>query len=893
MHPLTDQLAVTTETRFAEDWKRQRRTAEDILHRLQDQEGVLLADQVGMGKTYVALAVATSTILRTPQREQVVVFVPPAVAHKWVAEWEKFSEQLLPDGHEIRCVAEPLRSGEALLKALDDPPERRRHLIVVTHTALTSTLKDPFVQLALLHYATRRRTGADALRRRIAKWSEGRAGLLRDSRFTTVLVERLLASPPERWAEVWAQGGGAPLEDDPVPATVVAAVEQLDLSWMREVIDSLPVNRSADIRRRLKVVRDGLAEATQATWKEVLARIDLHLPLLIVDEAHRLKNNWTQISGLFAESTEDHDGGALAGVFDRMVFMTATPFELGHAELVNVLSRLGAVRWQRGFPAAPLEERLTELARVLAEAQRAALAFDREWGQLEAEDLAFFDAWSLEEPVPVEASAVTRRVWRDAQAAVLARKAMHREVRKWVIRHERPRRRTYMPGQSILEGGSTTRGLEIPGDAALPFLLAARAQAIADEDEHGGTRPLFAYGIASSYEAFLRLGTGDSRDADSEEAPAPADTPASAAVDWYREEIDRLLTDETTRAAHPKVQATVEQAFHLWQRGEKCLVFCWYVRTGAAVEHALSQRVERWIAANAQKAFGSADREQATLQLKTLSENVLRTDSRTHQRLRAQLDETLYVPGMPRERLEVLVEVAIRNVRSAAFLARFTRLASDLDYQALWRGVGGDNPAGVNVLARWRAYAERVATMSLSEWERVGVAMTGASDTDSAAGTGRRSGMSLGTVRRAYGQTDRGTRERLTAAFNTPFAPDLLVASSVMGEGIDLHQECRFVIHHDLDWNPSVLEQRTGRLDRIGSLAERLQGDIEVFEPYLAGTHDEKMYRVVKDRAGWFDIVMGRAVRMDEYVTDMEERRFPLREPIKRALTMDLRSPET
>ena len=39
--------------------------------------------------------------------------------------------------------------------------------------------------------------------------------------------------------------------------------------------------------------------------------------------------------------------------------------------------------------------------------------------------------------------------------------------------------------------------------------------------------------------------------------------------------------------------------------------------------------------------------------------------------------------------------------------------------------------------------------------------------------------------------------------------------------------------------------------------------NIEVYEPYLAGTHDEKMFRVVKDRASWFDIVMGRAAGAD------------------------------
>jgi len=94
-------------------------------------------------------------------------------------------------------------------------------------------------------------------------------------------------------------------------------------------------------------------------------------------------------------------------------------------------------------------------------------------------------------------------------------------------------------------------------------------------------------------------------------------------------------------------------------------------------------------------------------------------------------------------------------------------------------------------------------------------------------------------------------------AFNTPFFPEVLVASSVMAEGVDLHQDCRHVIHHDLAWNPSTLEQRTGRVDRIGSKAETVGQPIVIYEPYLGGTHDEKMFRVVKDRERWFGVVMG------------------------------------
>lgn len=166
---LSPRLRTRLDNSFAEDWTRQRRTAEDVLQRLQSQEGVVVADQVGMGKTYVALAVATTQILRNPRLDQVVVFVPARVAEKWVNEWGKFHEALLVGGPEIRCVRHPIRSGEDFLKTLDDPPKSRSHLVVVTHEALTATLKDSFIQLALLYYATRHRHEAATMRGRIIK----------------------------------------------------------------------------------------------------------------------------------------------------------------------------------------------------------------------------------------------------------------------------------------------------------------------------------------------------------------------------------------------------------------------------------------------------------------------------------------------------------------------------------------------------------------------------------------------------------------------------------------------------------------------------------------------------------------------------------------------------
>jgi hypothetical protein len=143
-------------------------------------------------------------------------------------------------------------------------------------------------------------------------------------------------------------------------------------------------------------------------------------------------------------------------------------------------------------------------------------------------------------------------------------------------------------------------------------------------------------------------------------------------------------------------------------------------------------------------------------------------------------------------------------------------------------------------------------------------------------------------VRMVYGDTPSATRERLALAFNSPLFPEVLVSSVVMGEGIDLHRFCRHVIHHDGYWNPSTLEQQTGRLDRIRCKAEVCGLPIHVYQPFIAGSADEKMFRVLRDRERWFQVVMGQRFEFDEATSEAVATRVPLPEELAKPLTFDL-----
>ena len=49
----------------------------------------------------------------------------------------------------------------------------------------------------------------------------------------------------------------------------------------------------------------------------------------------------------------------------------------------------------------------------------------------------------------------------------------------------------------------------------------------------------------------------------------------------------------------------------------------------------------------------------------------------------------------------------------------------------------------------------------------------------------------------------------------------MLVCTDIVAEGMDL-QFCRLVVNYDLPWNPMRIEQRIGRIDRIGQRSKRI-----------------------------------------------------------------------
>jgi hypothetical protein len=910
---LSPSITLTSGRIPKDDADRQQATAKAILDRLAHQPGVVLADDVGMGKTFVALAVAASVVLGDPD-QQVVVMVPSAVRDKWPNDWTVFQRDCLGGDGSISVTPSTVESGSEFLKLLDDPPERRKQVIFITHRALTRRLQDPFVKLALLRRAFWRRSSLGAQREAFPRWA---SQLLRRD-FNQQVTRALLAAPPETWRAVWRRVTGLELPDDPVPEAVRSVLGDVNLDSVREALLGLPLRSSKYERQRLHEVGQALREPLDVVWRDALRRTSSRLPLLILDEAHHLKNP-NQLRGLF--STEDGGAvdelsGPLAGMFERMLLLTATPFQLGHGELIAVLRLFGST----AMSPADMDrfvETVDELARALDLAQSASLHLDRQWGLLRPADVDGLPAgWWTHHPtrLPERLGSVA------AAVATCEQRLNHaaKQLRPWVIRHGKRRNRDYRPGAATLpdaagfddrldsatgEDSHSSIGLPIEGQSVLPFLLATRAQTYVVQrgfKDHKPTKALFADGLASSFEAYLQTRSRTDTEIIDEAPPIP-DGVTSAAIEWYLDRIAKAIPREDTAslAAHPKVTATVQRTVKHWGAGEKVLIFCFFRATGRALRQHVSDALAEEITSIARTKFGIAAADPTAMfdALGDRVDSLLRRDRpggrAIYSRARAIGDEV----GLGDADADALGAVTLRFLRTPAFLVRYVDLRQRDGEQAVTSTFDVADGGGLSLGIRLRAFATRVHQLTSEErdvlWEALRSFRTGARRVDAfddleEMPTDAEGVRLLPNVELANGETDRDRRLRLMQTFNTPFLPDVLIASSVMAEGVDLHRECRHVIHHDLDWNPSTLEQRTGRVDRIGSRSESTGRPIVVCEPFVTGTQDEKQFRVVKERERWFGVLMGGSVPADEWATERLAERVPLPEELARRLILDL-----
>ena len=978
---------------------RQERTIDAILQRLYDddderrREIVLLADEVGLGKTFVALGVAWSVLHQRSaaglSAGPVLVVTPHAHAlfRKWSREAEQFLQLVAPPdmGFDVKMAETPHDLARALRKL-------RPTLVIARMSAFSGRLHGLDVaRMAAIHSLLHMddfKLSMDERLRLLSDWPSPATRTNLDLRRSSVAWGKALKSDKVGF-------------DDRHIRAAWHRLERTDPGLCNRIKDSWKRVRSGRLKR--SSFSEDLREICRAALGQTVPR---RLPLVIVDEIHNWKNHpesWRRFL---------HTLGLR---MDRLLGLSATPFQLGPHELIRVLElrRCIDLSMER---ANFLNDSVRLLDADLQTAGTAGESLRSAWAEVDERDLNDLErAWSAyDEGTPPDG--LPPRLKRAFGALMKVRKDHVRlgsSLRPFLLRHRRDvSHRAWWVGREAdprscgpREDRSVLRwrpGLDVTGDAELIHYLMMRAVQ-EQKDGHGSTS--LGADLGGSYDFFrekklARMLPGHNED-------------ASRYLGW----VQRAVSGDSHE--HPKVAVTADRAFRAWREGDKTLVFCFNIATVDAVRDAVKRRIDTYITEVLTAAFKCKKRE-----VKRRFKNFRKRLYNNRQSVFLLFQD--YPLTGPKERLQRGLALRKRDIREvAAQLAldgpprdrsRFDRrrllAAAEQVLVARWResdtgrawlkeviepelpdrvsasdwhiwrrevveggtsrrGGRGTSPHDEDIVgaghhtrrenvAAWKdvlegrsgqtALAPYLADHSievpslLTRWHSDALARLpgrlrglavrmfrrmlrspgflsrfilddpntrpdiddhAADDnwttfvhrryqTPTAAGESARERFDayLDTLRKAIeleeqivtyeeasknrdivtrvtGLVANSERDRLFTGFNTPMAPQVLIVTAVGQEGIDLHRECRHVIHHDLPWNPATLEQRTGRVDRIGSKTERLRGNgngdcsLDVAVPYIAGTYDEHRFRVVHGRAHIFEVTMG-----GKYVVD-------------------------
>ena len=827
------------------------------------QSGVVLADEVGTGKTRIACAVVHA-VLEAGGRAAVVV--PHGLMHQWTAESQKLRAGS-PPPKALTTFKEFLREvspNDASWKDFSPRPDEPEWWLISHGFRAPLVRSNSYVWRAALPAFVELHLGSRAAR------EDGRTRLGK--------LQREIEETRESW---WGWNGMARIASEVAP--LVRGRRDL-----RRLVENLPPLNVTSWNNDALLAAFGNSGRGRQLTEELLGLWLGKFDLLVIDEAHKSRGE-VDVEGTALGAVS---GTVLARLVDallkqpetgRRLCLTATPMELELSQWLDLLarSRSGLDR-ERGVH---VVQRLHDAA------GRAAIAPD-EGRRLD--DLCT----AAQEFTRTLAPHVTRRR-RDEDPLVNA-------FRKGAALPEgrpHPHRRL----SRVQIGWTQAAGKNSPW---LDVLFAAECMS---QSARGLTLPDTEGWPRAVRDAYTKLSAGHVS-IDLSETNEPLPVPDPGTVDehtrgkiarvayWYRRFRDarkRVVeglppvagVEFDADTEHPRILAAVKEIESWTSKREKVLVFGVFLqplrllRDVLNVRHALRAADGGRPIAHAVHTdpalFGIAIRQidrlhaEGALSDRLASGNgvdmrrTLQESHKAYERLRRQVRERAKKPviawradsallgGAPVDRqLEGALEDHLVSFVLDDFLAmtseagevtreRFDALAEEFlaDYLRPLLGELGDEDAADEDQAGLRQDALRRALLE---------------DHD-----GRQSLH----ARLLQGATRWETRRYLQTAFNRSGAsPWVLVAQSQVGrEGLNLHESCRVVVQFHAEWNPAVLEQQIGRVDRKGSLWERLaqkwlaggaQGAppfVEVRQLIFEGTYDAFQWDHVMRRQHVFD----------------------------------------
>ena len=102
-----------------------------------------------------------------------------------------------------------------------------------------------------------------------------------------------------------------------------------------------------------------------------------------------------------------------------------------------------------------------------------------------------------------------------------------------------------------------------------------------------------------------------------------------------------------------------------------------------------------------------------------------------------------------------------------------------------------------------------------------------------------------------HGQLKPEDKDSAVDRFKNSNGPQVLISTEAGGEGRNF-QFCHYLVNYDLPWNPMRVEQRIGRVDRIGQEAA-----ISIFNLWVKDTIEERVLEVLENRIQVFQETVG------------------------------------
>ncbi len=792
--------------------------------------GVVIADEVGMGKTRIAVAVARSV---QACGGRVAIVVPPGLGFQW-------RDELRDGGLEAPLI---LRSFWQYLAAWE--PERTEDR--------TPWFKESVVLIS--HAFTNWRLGTSSqpwrwalLPEVYAQWRKRRDGRLpRNYRSN------------DRLGDAWVQRAAMDIVDS---AHAVSSTSPRLQQLLDELVEQTPWPGALE-------AGEYAANERLRPWLERAVGLGLGLfDLIIIDEAHKSRGSASGLSRLMEGVLQTTDR-------TRRVAMTATPVELDANQWQGTLGRIGVAR-----------NDIADLVKGFAETVRRVRCTP---SSQEARELYRTTARTFESALEPY---LIRRDKREEPAVRSFHQYSGLPIHTY--RHELeilvdpttlsgPWKETVCAAEAL---SLVTRHADDPIGKRLRLTLASGHgiaalihQVTRDEELDGQQEQENGIEVETHEAAEDTVGDGDKR---------------LERAAWWRNVITRTAhASDDALLNHPVLLSAIDAIETSHKQGEKVLVFGRFTRPLQALVNLLNARElwrclrqglpwpqskvpdDEWPAVQAaHRQLGLAGRldrseldTRLDLQYKALERQRerFRTDlidnigcgmdaQTVHRRavslfsaFRNSVESTGSIPDGPQPL--VLVARAIQELLPAASEApppeRLAEAFTELVDALCERDEGDDNGDGhldpTEADALWTVLVQRMN----DEYNRA----------------------QGGFARLMYGGTRPDTRRLLQLAFNRQQSfPRVLVAQSMVGrEGLNLHRACRIVLLLHPEWNPGVVEQQIGRVDRLGSHWERLCTEaiakgcaphelprIEIRPVIFKGTYDEKNWEVLRER--WDDL---------------------------------------